>query len=120
MNILAWFRRFADAVSHAETGPYSGAPRNPTLNIDDRTYSTVRYTTNRVAYTATSTSADRCSRCGQPLAETHELDRVQDEDARLPLGAVRACRGCDPNSWLHDSRMPRAKRARDQARKYVV
>jgi hypothetical protein len=36
----------ADAVSHAEMGPYAGAPRNPELRVgDEKTYSTVQYTT---------------------------------------------------------------------------
>ncbi|MEU7908773.1 hypothetical protein [Actinoplanes sp. NPDC049118] len=43
----------ADAVSHAEMGPYAGAPRNPELRVgDEKSYSTVRYTTHQVAVSA--------------------------------------------------------------------
>lgn len=109
------------AVSHADTGPYAGAPRDPDLRIDgEKSYSTVRYTTERVAYTTTRTSAGACPRCGRPMVETHEIEHVEGAGARVALGAVRVCRGCEADSWLHRSRMPRASRARDAARKYVV
>lgn len=52
---MAWLRRcklfggVGDAFSHADTGPYAGAPRNPNLSPDDgsRAYSVVRYTTDQ-------------------------------------------------------------------------
>ncbi len=76
-GFMGWLRRrfrvlggVAGAVSHADTGPFAGAPRNPRLRVDDRkAYSTVNYTTNQVAYTTTSTNPDECARCGRPVVE---------------------------------------------------
>ena len=127
-SFMGWLRRrfrglggVAGAVSHADTGPYAGAPRDPQLRVDDeKTYSTVRYTTNQVAYTTTSTGSDECPRCGQPLIEKHEIEYVQDEHVRRPVGAAQACRSCQPESWLLRSRMPSATRAREADRKNVV
>ncbi|WP_018788726.1 hypothetical protein [Micromonospora sp. CNB394] len=128
-SLMGWFRRhfkafggIASAVSHADTGPYAGAPRNPKLKIDDddKAYATVRYTTNEVAYTATSTSVDQCASCGQPLAETHEIQCRQGEETHTRIGSVRTCSNCEAESWLRRSHMPKVAQARDKARKNVV
>jgi hypothetical protein len=47
-------RRFGvlgDSISHAELGPFGGAPRRPRLKVGGRTYSFVRYVESHVAYT---------------------------------------------------------------------
>jgi hypothetical protein len=127
-SFMGWLRRrfsilggVAGAVSHADTGPYAGAPRNPQLRVgDEKTYSTVRYTTNQVAYATISANPDECPRCGQPLIEKHELEYTQSDNTRVPVGAVRTCRDCQADSWLLQSRMPTIARARDAARKNVV
>jgi hypothetical protein len=127
-NLMAWLRRrfgalrgVGEAVSDAETGPYAGAPRNPRLRLeDDPGYATVRYATDRMAYTTTTTTADVCERCGRPLVEEHEIEYVRGEGGHLPVGAVRACRACQAGSWLRESRMPTVSRARDAARRNVV
>ncbi|MET7421557.1 hypothetical protein [Dactylosporangium sp. NPDC005555] len=126
-DLMAWLRRrfrifggVAGAVSHADTGPYAGAPRNPTLRVgDEKAYSTVRYTTQHIAYTTVGTDEGDCRRCGQPLADLHRLEYVRG-DTGVPVGAVRACRHCHTDSWLLRSRMPAVSRARDTARKHVV
>ncbi|MGI5184988.1 hypothetical protein ACQEVZ_52925 [Dactylosporangium sp. CA-152071] len=124
---MAWLRRrfrvlggVAGAVSYAETGPYAGAPRDPDLRIgDEKSYSTVRYTTQHVAYTTIGAGEGDCRRCGRPLVDLHRLEYVRG-DTRVPVGAVRTCRGCQTDSWLLRSRMPAVSRARDTARKHVV
>jgi hypothetical protein len=128
-NIMGWLRRrfrvfgvIGGAVSYSETGPYTGVPRNPRLRADDgsKAYSTVRYTTDQIAYTTTSTNADQCPRCGQPLADRHVLENVHGEDTRTQVGAVRTCPDCRTNSWLLHSRMPTVTQARDTARRNVL
>jgi hypothetical protein len=128
-TLMAWFRRrfrmfggFAGAVSHADLGPYAGAPRNPRLSIDDndKSYATVRYTTNQIAYTRTNTSTDECAVCGESGAETHEVTCMRGEDADTRIGAVRACGNCGAESWLRRSRMPRVAQAHERARRNVV
>jgi hypothetical protein len=105
---FGFLRGVAGAVSYAETGPYAGAPRDPNLRVDDeKTYSTVRYTTERVAYTTTYASADACSRCGRTMVESHEIEHVEGAGTRMPIGAVRACRHCDAGSWMFRSRSAR-------------
>jgi hypothetical protein len=126
-ELMAWLRRrfrvfggVAGAVSHADLGPYAGAPRNPSLRIgDEKAYSTVRYTTRHIAYTTIGAGEDDCRRCGRPLVDLHRLEFVRD-GTRVPVGAVRTCRACRTNAWLLRSRMPAASRARDTARKHVV
>jgi hypothetical protein len=86
---------------------------------DEKAYSTVRYTTQNVAYTAIGTDAGQCRRCGRALVELHRLEYVRG-DTRVPDGAVRTCRGCQSDSWLLRSRMPAVSRARDTARKHVI
>lgn len=126
---MSWFRRrfgfmhgIAGAVSHADTGPYAGAPRNPDLRVDDeKTYSTISYATNQqVTYTSTGTGEQQCPECGRPLAEDHEIVYVEKDDSRVPVGAVKTCRGCHPDSWLRRSQMPTASQARIRSRKNVV
>ena len=127
-GFMGWLRRrfrvmggVAGAISHAETGPYAGAPRNPELRTDDKkAYSTVHYATNRVSYTTTSTNPDECARCGRPLVEKHEIEYVQGDSTRASVGKVRTCRSCQADSWLLHSRMPAVKKARDAARKTVL
>jgi len=112
----------AGAVSNAELGPYGGAPRNPKLKVDDgnKAYAVVRYTTNQIAYTATTMNPDECRRCGRPLVEKHEIACVEEEGVRVPVGVVRTCRSCQSESWLLRSRMPAVNRARVAARKVVL
>lgn len=125
---MGWLRRrlrllggVGRAFSNAETGPYAGAPRDPRLRAeDDKAYATVRYSTQRIAYTTTTTDPDECARCGEPLIERHEIEYVRGEDSRVPVGAVRHCRRCQSDSWLFRSAMPTIARARDAARKIVV
>jgi hypothetical protein len=130
-NVMRWLRRrfrgiapVGDAFSWADTGPYAGAPRNPRLRADEgaKKYSTVRYATHTIAYTATvtTTDQDRCRRCGEPLAETHQLRYVRDGVTPEQVGAVRTCHGCQADSWLFGSKMPSARRARARARRNVV
>lgn len=119
------FRMFGgvgDAVSQAEMGPFGGAPRNPKLTVDDgnKAYAVVRYTTNQIAYTATTMNPDECRRCGRPLVEKHEITCVEEEGVRVPVGSVRTCRSCQADSWLLRSRMPTVTRARAVARKVVL
>lgn len=115
------FRWVANAVSRAEIGPFAGAPREPNLRIgDEDTYSTVRYSTDRYAYTSTSTHPDECARCGSPLVESHEIEQVQGDDSRLAVGSVKTCRSCQADSWMLHSRMPAAARARKASRKTIV
>jgi len=116
-----WFRSVANAVSHADTGPFAGAPRNPNLRIDDEnTYATVRYSTDRYAYTSTSTHPDVCARCGSPLVESHDIEQVQGDESRIAVGSVRTCRSCQADSWMLYSRMPSTARARKASRKTIV
>jgi hypothetical protein len=116
-----FLRWIAGAVSHAETGPYAGAPRNPNLRVgEEDTYSTVRYSTDRYAYTSTNTHPDECSRCGSPLVESHDIEQVQGDDSRVPVGSVKTCRSCQSDSWMLYSRMPAVDRARKAARKTIV
>jgi hypothetical protein len=117
---LGVFGGIAGAVSHADLGPYAGAPRNPSLRIDEERYSTVRYTTHHIAHVATAMSSELCPDCGQPVAETHEIQQMQGDDVQLRVGAVRACRACEPDSWLLRSQTVAALRAREAGRKNVV
>ncbi|SCL26753.1 hypothetical protein GA0074692_2226 [Micromonospora pallida] len=128
-TVMAWLRRrfrvlggVAGAVSHADTGPYAGAPRNPDLRVDngDRSYATVRYTTGQIAYTTTHSSLDECEICGRPVAETQEITCMRGEQTHRRIGSVRACRNCAAESWLSRSRMPTASRARKRANRHVV
>ncbi|MET7403713.1 zf-TFIIB domain-containing protein [Dactylosporangium sp. NPDC005572] len=124
--MMDWFRRrlrflggVASAVSHADTGPFAGAPRNPGLRIDDeQSWSTIRYTTDTVAYTTIATTAERCPACGAPLVETHEVERHGAGGAAL--GTVRTCPDCGTGGWLRESRMPRTAQARERSRRNVV
>ena len=119
--MFALLRWLANAVSHADTGPYAGAPRNPSLRVgEEDTYSAVRYSTDRYAYTTTSAHPDECARCGSPLVESHEIEQVQGDEARVAIGAVRTCRSCQADSWMLYSRMPAASKARKASRKTIV
>jgi hypothetical protein len=110
------------AVSHAEMGPYAGAPRNPNLRVgaDDAGYATVRYSTDRYAYTSTTLNTDECRRCGRPLVQETEIEQVEGEHHRVAVGVVRTCRACQADSWMLHSRMPAVARARAAARKTVL
>ncbi|MBW6437458.1 hypothetical protein KZ829_27370 [Actinoplanes hulinensis] len=122
MNLLSRIlRRFADAVSHADTGPYAGVPRNPELRVgDEQGYSTVRYATGHIAHIATAVREDACPRCGSPMAETHEIQQREGSAVRLRTGSARACPACEPDSWLLRSQTSAAMRAREAARRNVV
>lgn len=127
-RFMGWLRRhfrafggIAGAVSHADTGPYAGAPRDPSLRLDDeREYSTVRYATGQVTYTTTRSNPAACPRCGQRLVESHEIEYASGDDTVASIGSVRTCRGCEADSWRLRSEMPAASRARDSASKHVV
>ena len=127
-NLMAWLRRrfptlgrVAGAVSLADTGPYAGAPRDPQLRVDnEKTFSTIRQATGKVAYTSTSVAAGRCPDCGQPLVDTHELTHVRDDSTPVSVGSASTCQHCQPDSWLLRSAMPTTSRARDAARRNVV
>ena len=126
-DVMGWLRRHfrlfggvAGAVSHAETGPFGGAPRNPRPRpTENKGYAVVRYTTDRIAYTSTTIDPDECRRCGSPLVEKHEIDYVQG-DVGTAVGVVRTCRRCQADSWLLHSRMPTVSRARAASRKVVL
>jgi hypothetical protein len=115
------FRWVASAVSRADTGPFSGAPRDPNLRVgDEDAYSTVRYSTDRYSYTSTSTHPDECARCGSPLVESHDIEQVQGDDSRQAVGRVRICHSCQADSWMLHSRMPTAAKARRASRKTII
>lgn len=109
-----------EAVSHAETGPFGGAPRNPRLKIGDKAYAVVRYARHNMAYTAVSVEPGRCRRCGQELIEVHRILYARGQAVRTPVGQVRTCRSCQAESWMFYSRMPTVRRFRDTARKTVL
>jgi hypothetical protein len=110
---------FADAVSHAELGPFGGAPRRPQLKIEGAKYSTVRYATHRIAYTTIHLYLLRCRRCGD-LVEAHRIVQVLQDGERRLVGMLRVCRRCELNSWMFYSRMPATTRARRFSRKVVL
>jgi hypothetical protein len=112
--------RMADAVSHAELGPFAGAPRNPRLKLGGRAYAVVRYAEHRMSYTAVTVHIDRCRRCGRRLVERHTLVMLSESGVRLPVGVVRTCRRCQADSWMFYSRMPAVERARRATRKIVL
>lgn len=111
--------KFSDGVSHAELGPFGGAPRNPQLKVEGAKYSTVRYTEHRLAYTTIHIYLQRCRRCGA-LVEQHRISFVAENGHRRVVGALQVCRACQTNSWMFYSRMPTAVRARTWARKVVL
>ncbi len=110
---------FADAVSHAELGPFGGAPRRPQLKIEGAKYSSVRYTTHRIAYTTIHVYLQRCRRCGQ-VVESHRVVYIREDGDRKVVGTLQVCRRCALNSWMFYSRMPSTNRARAWARKVVL
>jgi hypothetical protein len=112
--------RFSDAISNAELGPFGGAPRRPRLKIGGRTYSYVRYVESHIAYTAVQVDLRRCRRCGRRLTEVHRMTSIDEDGARVVVGAARACRHCQVDSWLFYSRMPTVARARTVGRKVVL
>jgi hypothetical protein len=116
---LRRFGVFADAMSHAELGPFGGAPRKPQLKIDNRGYSTVRYATHRITYTTIHVYLQRCRWCGA-IVESHRVIYVREDGARRVVGTLRVCRRCQADSWLFHSRMPTAARARAWGRKVVL
>jgi hypothetical protein len=109
-----------DAVSEAELGPFGGVPRRPTLKIGGKAYAVVRYAEHRIAYTTVRVDLLRCRRCGHRLVESHRILFVGGDGGRVAVGAVRACRRCEAESWLFTSRMPGTVRARARARKVVL
>ncbi|MEV0896058.1 hypothetical protein [Actinoplanes sp. NPDC049802] len=118
---LPILRGVADAVSHADLGPYAGAPRDPDLRIgDEQGYSTVRYATGHIAHIATSVSEDVCPRCGSAMAENHEIQQREGSAVRLRTGSARVCRACEPDSWLLRSQMSAVARARETNRRNIV
>jgi hypothetical protein len=110
----------ADAVSHAELGPFGGAPRNPQLRVSTSRYSVVRHVVAVYAYTSIQIMLEYCRDCGRPMQEAHHAVTVRSDGVRLTLGAVRRCRGCAADSWLFRSHMPSVERARRQAAKTVL
>ena len=112
--------RIADAVSHAELGPFGGAPRNPQLRVATSRYSVVRHVVAVYAYTQIRVMLEYCRDCGRPMQEAHHAVTVRSDGVRLTLGAVRRCRSCAADSWLFRSHMPSVQRARRQAAKTVL
>jgi formate dehydrogenase maturation protein FdhE len=110
---------FADAVSHAELGPFGGAPRRPQLKIEGAKYSTVRYAEHRIAYTTIHLYRQQCRRCGD-LVDAHRIVQVCQDGERKAVGVLRVCRRCELNSWMFYSRMPATARARRWSRKVVL
>jgi hypothetical protein len=116
-------RRFGlagDAVSQAELGPYGGAPRNPKLKPGGKAYAVVRYATHRLSYTTFQVELHQCQYCGQRFAELHRMIYVRRNGSEVLVGALRACRRCQADSWLFRSRMPSVERARARHRKVVL
>ncbi len=109
-----------DAVSHAELGPFGGAPRKPDLRVAPSRYSVVRYVVAVYAYTAIRVVLENCGRCGRPLQEAHHATLFGNDGAGRTLGTVRRCRGCAGDSWLFQSHMPAVAKARVRAAKTVL
>jgi hypothetical protein len=109
-----------DAVSQAELGPFGGAPRNPRLKPGTKAYAYVRHATHRIAYTTIYVELHRCRYCGRRIAEVHRIVYVRRTGDQVVVGALRACRRCQGDSWLFRSRMPGAVRARALRRKVVL
>ncbi|MEN3307590.1 MAG: hypothetical protein V7603_3792 [Micromonosporaceae bacterium] len=114
------FGRLADAVSHAELGPFAGAPRNPKLKVGGKAYAVVRYAEHRISHTTVTVDLDRCRRCGHRLAERHTMTSIREDGVRIVVGAVRTCRRCQADSWMFYSRMPSVTRARKVAGRVVL
>ncbi|GAA1765962.1 hypothetical protein [Luedemannella helvata] len=115
---LARFGLLGEAVSHAELGPFAGAPRNPQLRRTGKSYAVIRYTEYQISYTTVHIELAWCRRCGERL-EIHQVVRLNERVGRNVVGAVRACRRCNAGSWLFHSRMPATRRAAARSR-YVV
>ena len=117
---LRGMSRLADAMSHAELGPFAGAPRNPRLKIGGKAYAVVRYAEHRISYTTVTIDPDICRRCGRPLLESATVTCVDEHGARVRVGTVRTCRRCQADSWMFHSGMPSVMRARRVARRIVL
>jgi RNase P subunit RPR2 len=117
---LRGMSRLADAISHAELGPFAGAPRNPKLKIGGRAYAVVRYAANRISHTVVRIDPDVCRRCDRPLVESATVTTIDENGYRTPVGTVRTCRWCQADSWMFHSRMPSVARARRVARRIVL
>jgi len=114
------FGRFGEAISHADLGPFGGAPRNPRLKLGGREYSYVRYVQHQIAYTVIVIDLERCRVCDRTMVEVHRLRRVHHDGGYQTVGSVRMCRSCQSTSWLFHSRMPAVARARLRTRKVVL
>jgi hypothetical protein len=110
---------FSDAVSHAELGPFGGAPRRPQLKIEGAKYSTVRYAAHWLAYTTIHIYLQGCRRCGAQV-ESHRITFVRENGDRRVVGRLQVCRECRTNSWMFYSRMPATARARARGHKVVL
>ncbi|NUR69243.1 MAG: hypothetical protein HOU81_00225 [Hamadaea sp.] len=122
-NVRRRFSRIliaGDAVSNAELGPFGGAPRNPSLRTAPARYAVIRHVVAVYAYTSIRLMLEYCQRCGRPMQEAHHVATVRADGVRLSLGAVRACRSCDTESWLFRSHMPAVAKARRAAAKTVL
>lgn len=119
-RMLGPFSGIADAVSHAELGPFGGAPRKPKLKNQDKEYSVVRPAEHHVSHTIVSVvDPEHCRRCGEPT-EAYGVNRVDEDGERETVGVLRQCRHCGADSWMLYSRMPAAERARQRGRKVVL
>ncbi len=119
-NVFGGWSKLADAISHAELGPFGGAPRKPKLKNENKDYSVVRPAERLYSHTTVATvDPQRCRRCGEP-AETYGVTRVDADGERVTAGVVRQCPHCGADSWMLYSRMPKAVRARRRARKIVL
>jgi hypothetical protein len=120
----AFFKRrrskLFDAVSHAELGPFGGAPRRPTLKLTDKDYSHVRYAERHFSYTAIQIDLLECRVCGHRMLEQHRLLMRAADGSEFAIGHVRKCRRCHKESWLFTSHMPATVAARRRDAKVVL
>lgn len=109
-----------DAVSHAELGPFGGAPRRPTLKLTDKDYSHVRYAERHFSYTTIHVDLLDCRICGRRTLEQHRLMMRSADGTQFPVGQVRKCRRCHRESWLFTAHGPHTVAARRRDAKVVL
>jgi hypothetical protein len=112
--------RLFDAVSHAELGPFGGAPRRPKLKLEGKEYSHVRYVDRHFSYTTIQVDLLLCPTCGYQMMEQHRLLMRSAEGVEVAIGQLRRCRRCDKESWLFTSHMPAIIAARRRDAKVVL
>jgi hypothetical protein len=112
--------RLGRAFADAQLGPYAGAPRYPTLKLQDKVYSHVRYALRGYSYTSVQVELIGCPRCGYQLLEEHSLVLHRADGAAVTLGRVRMCRRCHREAWLFTSHMPSILAARKRDSRVVL